>query len=114
MCYTNFKAHFLYHAIRIVFNFVIADLYHSFETLLLLSLLFFLMVKSSKSFVKIGSRFQISPFIILSKFRPLPLRPYLILPKVPTSTSLPRRLLEPPVYSGPKNKQLLRNVTKKR
>ena len=34
-------------------------LYHSFETLLLLNF-FYLMVKSVKSFVKIGSRFQIA------------------------------------------------------
>ena len=38
---------------------VIPMLYHSFETLLLLGS-FYLMVKSSKSFVKIGSGFQIA------------------------------------------------------
>ena len=38
-------------------------LYHSFQRLLLLSF-FYLMVKSSKLFVKIGSRFQIALFFL--------------------------------------------------
>ena len=71
---------------------IIRMLYHNFETLLLFSF-FYLMVKSGKSFVKIGYRFQLAPFLfILSKFPPLtrsfrppPLPTYLILPNVPTS-----------------------------
>ena len=54
---------------------VIRMLYHSFETLLLLSF-FYLMVKSGKSFVKIGSRFQIALlFLSYRNFRPPPLPP---------------------------------------
>ena len=71
-------------------------IYHSFETLVLLSL-FYLMVKSCKSFVKIGSRFQIALFFLFyQNFQPPP-PAYLILRNVPTP-----RLLGPPVYSGPK------------
>ena len=61
---------------------VIRMLYHSFKTLLLLSF-FYLMVKSGKSFVKIGSRFQIALFFLFyQNFHPPPLSPpaYLILP----------------------------------
>ena len=43
---------------------VIRMLYHSFERLLLS--FFYLMVKSGKSFVKIGSRFQIAVFYFIS------------------------------------------------
>ena len=58
---------------------VIRMLYHSFETLLLLSF-FYLMVKPGKSFVKTGSRFQIAFFYFYRNFQlppaysdPLPL-----------------------------------------
>ena len=68
------------------------------------------MVKLGKSFVKIGSRFQIALFLLFyQNFRthfPIPrlFRPpaYLILPNVPIL-----RLLEPhPVFSEPKSKLL--------
>ena len=51
---------------------VIRMLYHSLETLLLLSF-FYLMVKSGKSFVEIGSRFQIALFFLFYRnFQSLP------------------------------------------
>ena len=74
---------------------VIRMLYHSFETLLLLSF-FYLMVKSGKSFVKIGSRFQIALlFLSYRNFRPPPppdppfiMTPIEPLPLLPTRTLL--------------------------
>ena len=55
---------------------VIWMLYHSFETLSLLSF-FYLMEKPGKSFVQIGSHFQIALFIfILSKFPAYPSSAY--------------------------------------
>ena len=53
---------------------VIRMLYHSFETLSLLSF-FYLMEKPGKSFVQIGSHFQIALFI-LSKFPAYPSSAY--------------------------------------
>ena len=80
---------------------VIRMLYHSFETLLLLRF-FYLMVKSGKSFIKIGSRFQIALLLLFDRiFHPTPaiLTPhahtYLILPNVPAPSLL---LLELPVF----------------
>ena len=51
---------------------VIQKVYHSFETQLLLSFFYF-MIKSSKSFVKTGSRFQISYFFLFYKNFQLPM-----------------------------------------
>ena len=52
---------------------VIRMLYHSVETLSLLSF-FYLMVKSGKSFVKIESHFQIALFLLFYRnFHPPPL-----------------------------------------
>ena len=75
---------------------VIRMLYQSFETLLLLSF-FYLMVKSGKSFVKIGSRFQIALlFLSYRNFRPPVCYD-------PHRTPPPYCLLEPSyIYSGPK------------
>ena len=50
---------------------VIQKVYHSFEIQLLLSFFYF-MIKSSKSFVKTGSRFQISYFFLFYKNFQLP------------------------------------------
>ena len=85
---------------------VIRMLYHSFETLLLLSF-FYLMVRSGKSSLKIGSQFPSSPFLfILSKF-PTPPPPvysdsaaYLILPNVPTPSPPPPLIISPPCLFG--------------
>ena len=66
---------------------VIRMLYHSFKTLLLLSF-FYLMVKSGKSFVKIGSRFQIALFFLFyQNFHPppIPTRLFDFTPNVPTT-----------------------------
>ena len=71
-------------------------LYHSFETLSLLSF-FYLMVKSGKSFVKIESHFQIALFLLFYRnFHPPPPLPHLfrppanlILPNVSTPSLFP-------------------------
>ena len=71
---------------------------------LLLSL-FYLVVKSSKSFVKIGSCFQIAFFFLfyqnfqLPAYSDLPFA-YLILPNVPTHPPLPPHPV-PPAYQDP-------------
>ena len=85
----RFALHFMQHS-----NCYSNVIYHSFETLLLLSF-FYLMVKSGKSFVKIGSSFQIALFFLFNRnFQPPP-PAYLILPNVPT-----HRLLGPPRLFG--------------
>ena len=86
---------------------IISMLYYSFEKLFLLGL-FYLIVKSGKSFVIIGPRFQIALFFLFYRnFQPLTsliptlplsyLSTYLILPNVTTP-----RLPQPPVYSDPR------------
>ena len=81
---------------------VIRMLYHSFETLLLLSF-FYLMAKSGKSFVKIGSRFQIALFFLFYRnFHPTPLLirtpPFVRDPRVPRMQEI--RSSNPPVVIG--------------
>ena len=83
---------------------VIRMLHHSFKRVLLLRF-FYLMVKSRKRFVKIGSRLQVALFYFIEVSNPCSPRlfrlpAYLILSNVPTL--LP--LLRPSVYSGPNSR----------
>ena len=76
-------------------------LYHSFETLLLLSF-FYLMANASKSFFRIGPRFQIVPpaYPVPPAYSDSPA--YLILPIVPTFLLIrsPPFIRDPRVFTG--------------
>ena len=70
-------------------------LYHSFETLLLLNF-FYLMVKSVKSFVKIGSRFQIALLFLFYRNFYAPPATYSYSPPPPAYLILPNVANLPP------------------